>query len=102
MIGAVVEVFLCNGRSFLGLTVEKDLSGITVRGADTRYIEEQVVFARGRGLSVRETLMLQTAFFPYARIDYVNVHTPLTSLEEAYGQWFAPDGVVGFFADGEL
>jgi len=97
MKGRIVEVFLKDGKSFLGKLVDKDRDGVTVYGLYTRHLREAISFARTNSCDLADAVIRQLAFFPYHNIDYINLDDGKGHFASLYGHLFHPYTIEEFF-----
>ncbi|MDX9752673.1 MAG: hypothetical protein RBU29_01850 [bacterium] len=94
MIGTMVEVHLLNGKRFLGKVAEKDREGIILYGIPVKALESVPP-----GMSAPEQIreMLQTVFFPWEQVEYVDIGGEPVGFQDLYSSWFSSTLIEDFF-----
>ncbi len=94
MIGEMVEVHLLNGKRFLGKIQNKDNHGIILFCVSVRGLES-VPPGEGAFEELRE--MVQTVFFPWQQIEYIDIGGDPIGFETIYASWFKEISLSYFF-----
>ncbi|MBE7557981.1 hypothetical protein HS125_03135 [bacterium] len=94
MVGKVVEVHLLSGKRFLGLVVDKDSDGITMRCLPLKVLETSPC---GGDIVGQLRSITGTKFFPYINIEYVDIGGEPVGFDALFAQWFRGTPLVEFF-----
>lgn len=90
----MVEIHLLNGKRFLGKVTLKDDHGLIMYCLSVKGLES-VPPGTGALEELRE--MLQTVFFPWEQIEYVDIGGEPIGFETLYASWFQEQSITDFF-----
>lgn len=94
MVGELVELHMLNGKRFLGKVTVKDDQGVTLYCVPVKALESVPP-----GVSALDEMreMLQTVFFPWIQVEYVDIGGEPIGFDEVYSPWFKEIAVAEFF-----
>ena len=92
--GRMIEVHLLNGKRFLGLVLEKDRDGISLRCLPLRVLETA---PEGGDIAGQLRSMISTRFFPYINIEYVDIGGEPVGYDVLFAKWFGGGSIIEFF-----
>jgi hypothetical protein len=94
LVGRMVEIHLLNGKRFLGLVLDKDRDGITLRCLPLRVLESA---PEGGDIAGQLRSMISTRFFPYINIEFVDVGGEPVGFDVLFAKWFGGGPIVDYF-----
>ncbi len=94
LVGKVVELHLLSGKRFLGLVVDKDSDGLTLRCLPLKVLETAPA---GGDIVGQLHSITGTKFFPYINVEYVDVGGEPVGFDTLFAPWFGGVPVVEFF-----
>lgn len=95
MVGRLVEVHLLNGKRFLGRVTDRENDGITLFCIPLDALD---TLPQGEDVRTQLRSMLNTLFFPYCNVEYVDIGGEPLGFDHLFAGWFGSEPLDSFFA----
>jgi hypothetical protein len=97
--GKMVEIHLLNGNRFLGLVLEKDSDGLTMRCIPLKVLETA---PEGGQITEQIRSIMGVKFFPYLNVEYVDIGGEPVGFDTLFAKWFRGRPLMDFFGESAI